>query len=212
MKSEAAAIAMLGLLAVQGFVVRNIAGAERLPPVPDLARFPMAAGPWRAYSDIAIPRATARELGADQVLERLYFHQATGVSADLFIAWFRSQRGGTTQPHSPKVCLPGAGWLPMETSRISLETQSGTIEANRYLIRNRGQRALVLYWYQTPRRVVAGELAAKFFTVADGLRDRRTDTAVVRIFVPATPAGGESEEAANLARAIYPLLREALPR
>jgi EpsI family protein len=212
MRSEHALIAVLTLAAAQGVVVCSVVGTERLPPPPDLSRFPRMVDTWRAYTDVPIPQAVAAELGSDQTLERLYFPAMSLNSVDLFVAWFRSQRGGRTQPHSPKVCLPGAGWAPVDSREVLLETAAGTIRASQYLVANRGRRALVLYWYQTPRRVVADEWSAKFFTVADGLRDRRTDIAVVRIFVPQRPGGGEAAEAARFARAVYPLLRQALPR
>jgi hypothetical protein len=62
--------------------------------------------------------------------------------------------------------------------------------------------------------VIASEWAAKFWLVADALRDKRTDTALVRVIAWST---GVSNEAANnvasgFARKLYPVLREHLPR
>jgi EpsI family protein len=73
---------------------------------------------------------------------------------------------------------------------------------------------VVLYWYQNSRRVIAGEWAAKFFVVADSLRAKRTDTALVRIVTWST---NETDEAATMiaagfARNLYPSLREYLPQ
>jgi EpsI family protein len=86
--------------------------------------------------------------------------------------------------------------------------------STRYVVVNRMQRAVVLYWYQTPRRVIAGEWAAKLWLVADALRDQRTDTALVRVI--AWSAGGRDEAATTVAigftRELYPRLREYLPR
>src|SRR5258708_5559161 len=119
-------------------------------------------------------------LHADQLLSRSCLEPATNASAGLFVAWFQSQRGGASQPHSPKVCLPGSGWTPQVTGEVRVETSAGAIEVNRYIVVNGQQRAIVLYWYQTPRRVIAGEWAAKFCLVADAVRDPRTDVALVR--------------------------------
>ncbi len=71
---------------------------------------------------------------------------------------------------------------------------------------------MVLYWYQTPRRAIAGEWAAKLWLVADALRDRRTDTALVRV-VAWPGEGGDAAATAvamGFARDLYPLLRECL--
>ena len=86
---------------------------------------------------------------------------------------------------------------------------------NRYIVNKGAERAVVLYWYQTPRRVIAGEWAAKFWLAADAVRDQRTDTALVR--VTAWPVSGGGDEAATAVAAgfagiVYPVLREYLPR
>ena len=212
MRHKRAALAVAGLLAAQGLAVQIFVGGERLPAPPDLARLPQSIDGWQSFAEIPIAAATVQQLGADRTLERSYIHRETGASVDLFIAWFQSQRGGATQPHSPKVCMPGSGWLPVESTEIRVNTSAGEIPVQRYVVANQGVRAVALYWYQTPRRVLTGEWEAKFFTFADGLRDRRTDTAIVRIFTALGPNGGEAKEAANFARAVYPLLRGLLPR
>lgn len=211
-KPEYASLAAAAILIVQAFAVHGAAGLERMPPAPDLARFPRQLGTWQSLGEIAISPGVARELGADRILERQYLRRPDGAFVDLFVAWFQSQRGGATQPHSPKVCLPGSGWLPIDSRQIPLENTRGTIGVNQYVVKNSGRRATVIYWYQTPHRVIAGEWAAKFFTLADGLRDRRTDTAVIRIFVPARPDGKETRAATDFAAALYPALSDALPK
>jgi EpsI family protein len=85
---------------------------------------------------------------------------------------------------------------------------------NRYIVAKGPERPVVLYWYQTLRRVIAGEWAAKFWLMSDALRDNRTDTALVRIVVWAPPGGDESatDGAAGFARSLYPALRDSLPQ
>ena len=85
---------------------------------------------------------------------------------------------------------------------------------NRYLVRNGNTRDLILYWYQTPRRVVAGEWSAKLWLVADAMRDRRTDTALVRVVVPLVGEGEATadEIATSFTKTFYPVVRQALPR
>src|SRR5258708_8442190 len=217
MRPEVALLAVLAVVGAETLAVRGVLGAERLPGTPDLSRLPRTLNPqspdtWEGGGDVLIPSSVAAALGAGQTLERLYSNGRKMVQLDLFVAWFRSQRGGQTQPHSPKVCMPGSGWLPVESREGRIQTGLGTIPAAHMVVTNRGQRAEVLYWYQTRRRVVAGEWAAKFFTIADGLRDRRTDTALVRLFYAVRPDGGETDQAIQFAAGIYPLLRQELPR
>src|SRR5580658_8832438 len=98
----------------------------------------------------------------------------------------------------------------MAPAAVSRVTSSITSGVNRYVAANRMQRAVVLYWYQTPRRAIASELAAKLWLVARALPDGRTDTALVRVI--AWPAGGSDQAATanaiGFARDLYPLLRE----
>ena len=212
MRVEIATIAVPVMLTAQAWLVHGFVGVERPPLKPDLNRLAVSVDGWKSHAEIPIPPATIAQLGADATLERMYVHQDSGVPVDLLVAWFQSQRGGTTQPHSPQVCLPGSGWLPLESRSITVNTTLGSIPVQRYLVSNRGQRALTLYWYQSPRRVLTGEWEAKFFTFADGLRDRRTDTAIVRVFANLRPGETDVPQAASFAGAIYPLLRELLPR
>ena len=75
-------------------------------------------------------------------------------------------------------------------------------------------RALVLYWYQSHRRVVASEYWGKVYTVLDSVRYHRTDAAMVRIIVP-IPDGDDGraaeEQATTFAQALFPLLPGHLP-
>ena len=126
----------------------------------------------------------------------------------------KGQGGRASQPHSPKVCLPGAGWTPEAISDVTIDTTAGAITVNRYVVSKGQQRAIVLYWYQTPRRVVAGEWSAKFWLVADALRDQRTDTSMVRVltWVQGNADSQATTDVLGFAREVYPVLRQHLPR
>ena len=56
-------------------------------------------------------------LKADDTLSREY--DGPQGLVDLWVAFFRSQRAGVS-PHSPKVCLPGAGWTAEDSRIISV--------------------------------------------------------------------------------------------
>jgi EpsI family protein len=201
-------------LLAQALAVHLTAGVERAPGPPDLASLPGRMGSWINMGDDPVQAAVLAVLRADQMLSRLYTPPSRETYAGLFVAWFRTQRGGERQPHSPKVCLPAAGWTPQDTRDITLETAAGPITVNRMTISSRFDRSVVLYWYQTRRRVISGEWAAKFWLVADGLRDRRTDMALVRIVVPSKMIGDSRAQALgeDFARRLYPALKEILPR
>ena len=208
--------ALVPAVLVAQALMAGLGGAtERPPAMADLSRFPDRIGLWSKTSDQKVDPAVEAQLGADQLISRTYVSVPAGTVADLFIAWFQSQRGGKTQPHSPKVCLPGSGWTPVESGEMQIETAAGAIPVNRYVISsNFGQRAVVLYWYQTPRRVLAGEWESKFWLIPDAIRDHRTDTSLVRVIVWTTKGAeaAATATAADFARGLHPVLRETLPR
>ena len=209
-----AAVLVPVFLALQAGLVYSVTFGERPPAAPDLTAFPAALAGWEKIREDPIEPDVAALLGADRLLNWTYLRPPSNVGSNLFVAWFQSLRGGASQPHSPQVCLPGSGWTSVVSEEIPLDTPAGTIPVRHYVISRGPERAVVLYWYQSPRRVVANEWAAKFWVMADAARDRRTDTALVRVVVW---NGGQSDEettstAKGFARAAYPVLRGMLPR
>ena len=97
-------------LAVQTGVTYWAAGGERPPSPPNFASFPAQLGDWQKNGDDPITPETQAILGADRTLGLIYSDAQQNWSGSLFVAWFQSQRGGASQPHSPQVCLPAAGW------------------------------------------------------------------------------------------------------
>jgi EpsI family protein len=205
-------IGVLVFLGLQFVAVNWLAGSERAPAMPDLSKFPAEFDGWKKLREDPIDTDTQKQLNADQIVSRAY-SGPQGQEAGLFVAWFQSQSSGLKQPHSPQVCLPGSGWIPQVSDDVALNTSLGAIRVNRYIVVNGGFRAVVLYWYQTPRRVIEGEWAAKFWLIPDALRDRRTDTALVRI-VTWGNQGDEiaTENARAFGEKLYPQLRQWLPR
>lgn len=205
---------VIAALALQGAVMTWIVAGERPPAVVDLRQLPQQLGSWKNVINDRIDAETVSILRADGLLSRTYYQPSTLRSANLFIAWYQSQRGGTTQPHSPSVCLPGNGWAPERTTIVTIPTAAGPLPATEMIIANRGRRAVVLYWYQTCLRPVAGEWAARFWLIADAARRRRTDQSLVRVVYWSAPGADASAErqAAEFAATLYPELLRTLPR
>jgi EpsI family protein len=159
--------------------------AEHVPASQPLSAFPQQIGNWRG-KDVEIPASALEILGPGDFLDRLYT-TSNGLPADLFIAYFASQSTGDTI-HSPKNCLPGAGWTPVQSGSMPLVLASGKqIQVNRYIIAKGTDRQLVVYWYQAHGRAVASEYGAKFYLVADAIRMNRTDGALIRVITPILP-------------------------
>jgi len=188
---------------------------EILPSREPLASLPYQLGEWTG-TDVAMQQDVLDILGPGDFLQRFYENtSASQPYVDLFLAYFPSQRAGDTI-HSPKHCLPGSGWLPTESSRISISFPGrAPFEANRYVIAKGGDRQLVLYWYWAHDRALASEYWAKFYLVADSIRLNRSDGSLVRVITPLPP--GESLDAAqqrllSFAEIVVPRLPRYIPR
>jgi EpsI family protein len=120
----------------------------------------------------------------------------TQLPVSLYIGYYESQRTGATY-HSPKNCLPGAGWSFAETGMTSVPIgNSGqSILINEVLIQKGMDKQLVLYWYHDRGRVIASEYWAKAYMIWDSMTQNRTDGSLVRIIVPVS---GTTEEAFEL--------------
>jgi EpsI family protein len=206
------ALALLLLIPAAVFLQAH-SRPEVLPPRQDLAAFPMQVGGW-VGRDTSLPPNVLEILGPGEFLTRLYRRQGDEAYADLFVAYFPSQRTGNTI-HSPQNCLPGAGWTPVERSWLPLTAPDGSSGmVNRYLLAKGADRVLVLYWYQAHGRVVASEYWAKFYLVWDAIRRNRTDGSLVRIVTPLAlgERPQESERrAVGFAQQVLPMLGPYIP-
>jgi EpsI family protein len=203
------------VLAVQAVVLYTaVSRAERLPSVKPLAEFPSVFGDWRAVLDVPIEPEIQDVLKADDTLNRVYRSGVSGTSVNLFVAFFRTQREGQS-PHSPKNCLPGNGWQPVETGLVSIPVsgREEPIAANHYVASHGDEKAVVIYWYQSHNRIIADEYSAKFWLIADSIRYHRSDTALVKIVVPVS--NDDVKQATNLGvgfvQAVFPQLAKQLP-
>ena len=200
-------------LVLQAALYYSASGGERVPLARPLAAFPTAVSEWRMSQDAPVEQEVIDVLRADDVLNRMY-QKADGTPASLFVAYFKTQRTGQT-PHSPQNCLPGSGWIPSRIGfmPVDLPGRPQPVEINRYVVAKGDNKSIVLYWYQSRDRVIASEFSAKFWLVADSIRYRRSDTALVRVVVPFIGTGEQAatDAAVGFVRSCFPILRQFLP-
>jgi EpsI family protein len=173
-----------------------------------LRDFPAAIASWHS-EDLPFDAENVKEIGVDDYTNREYFGASRPI--ELYIGYYKNQRSGDAI-HSPKNCLPGAGWEPVRSTRLQIGSADKPVLVNEYIVEKGTSRDLVLYWYQTHGRIVASEYWAKFWLVADGVRHRSTDGEMIRIWT--TAADGEESaqaRATDFARRVYPQVSEFLP-
>src|SRR5262249_6267587 len=133
------------LLVAQGGIFYAVAmRPEQMPPVRPLNEFPRTVGAWNLYRESEIEPDVQDVLKADDPLVRLYVKDRVG--AYLFVAFFKTQREGQS-PHSPKNCLPAAGFEPIESDPIDITVPGRTdpIHVNRFLTARGEEKSVTLY-------------------------------------------------------------------
>jgi EpsI family protein len=185
---------------------------EAVPLRKSFDTFPMAVAEWRGREATIFDSDVLNVLKVKDYLMRRYVDDG-GRSLWLYIGYWDTQRKGA-QPHSPRNCLPGSGWEPVEASlmTIPLAAPHGPITVNRFLIQKDREQQLLLYWYQSQGSVIASELSGKIFMVKNAILRNRTDASIVRVSSPiygTVPA--TSDRLVRYVQAMYPVLNEYLP-
>ncbi len=128
-----------------------------------------------------------RVAGMTNYVARLYMRDSLPAFATLVSYYDRQTRGKSI--HSPRNCLPGAGWEVLSGGTAPITSNGSRYVVNRYLLKNGATRAVVYYWYQGRGRVVASEYAVKWNLLRDAAFRGHTEEALVRVVVPVAPPG-----------------------
>lgn len=204
--------ALLVLQGAAGYILS--VRKEYSPPSKVLATLPNQVESWQMVKEFPMEPEVQDVLKADDTLNRYYIAPSAPQGVGLFIAFFRSQRAGVA-PHSPKNCLPGAGWVKEKNTivQIPVPGQAIPVEANYYVVQKGENKSVVVYWYQSHGRTVADEFKAKFYVMSDAIRYNRTDTALVRVTIGVGPGGEEAAEktAIEFVQRFYAPVSNVLP-
>ncbi len=199
------------ILLLQTAASRVLSIPERDIPVPALHKLPSQIGPWKAAGEQTLEPDVAEYLKPDDYVIRDYLNQPANSSINVFVAHFRSLQD-SYGPHSPRLCLPGAGWQPQSSkiATIQVPELAEGLAVNEYILEKSNNRILVVYWYQNNRHAWAEEFQAKLTLLPDLIRYRRSDASLVRLITPIPTGLGDNALANSLqfARLILPSLIE----
>ena len=208
-------VAVVMLLGTWGFL-QSMSHGEQIPIKKSFADFPLfLAGKWQGR-ELGIEDKVLRILRVSDYMMRAYqpAHVESGASPPVFlyVGYYQSQRTGAAY-HSPKNCLPGAGWQFVESVEFPVTIDNDTtIRINRAIIQKGLDKQVILYWYHDRGRVIASEYWAKGYMVWDAMTKNRTDGALVRIStnVVSTVEAAE-QEATGFLRDMWPVLQDYMP-
>ena len=147
--------------------------------------------------DQTISESERRVAGMTDYVARAY-RRDSAVVFTTFVSYYDKQTQGKSI-HSPKNCLPGAGWEVVSGGPHTIVANGETHAVNRYVLKNGRATAVAYYWYQGRGRVTANEYRVKWNLLRDAALLGRTEEALVRVVVPVRPAS--DSPAAALSRA-----------
>lgn len=139
---------------------------------------------WSGYSvkEQTVSDEERKVAGMSDYVARTYWKDST-VAFTTYVGYYDRQTQGKSM-HSPRNCLPGAGWEILRAESGTVTAAGATHTVNRYLLKNGATQALVLYWYQGRGRIVASEYTVKWNLLRDAAFKGHTEEALVRIVVP----------------------------
>jgi EpsI family protein len=205
MRNSAYFWATFGMLAATLAVssLSDLRGSQDLAA--PLTSLPGSIAGWTAGRDVEVDDRTLERLNADSYVSREYFKD--GRELGLFVAYYAHQRSGGYM-HSPKVCLPSSGWEIERAGWVNVDSPDGRVPINHYTISKSGEKALILYWYESTDRILADEYWTKLFLIHDGLFYGRAAGSIVRIQLPVDP--NTEIEAMPFATALMAEVRKVL--
>ena len=185
---------------------------EAVPLPGDIDNIPSRIGSFVMTGSADLPENVLKELGVSSYINRDY-RDSNGYQVSLYLGYYEEQREGA-MIHSPKHCMPGSGWNPVESSVVPIiMPESGTIyKVNRILFQKGMEKLLMHYWYQGRNRIVANEYLDRFFLVLDSLFRHRSEGALLRVIGPMDPGSNNETEQEKFIISLLPVLQQHLPR
>lgn len=147
-------------------------------------------------TDVPISEDEQRLAGMSSFMLRSYAPAGEPPLFSVYVGYYDQQRQGKSI-HSPRNCLPGAGWEPVGFRPQVLQTALGEVTVNRYHLVHEGDQSIVYYWYQGRGRVAYDEYRVKYELLRDAALLGRTEEALVRVWVPVQ--GGDIAAADSIA-------------
>jgi len=162
--------------------------------------------------DRAISADERKVAGMTDYLMREYVNPADSSFAfSVYVGYYDRQTEGKTI-HSPRNCLPGAGWEPTGVSDRAIVIGKSSYLVRRYSLAKDKSHALVYYWYQGRGRISSNEYLVKWELLRDAALTGRSEEALVRIVLPLEGDVGKADSlATEVAQAIIPAIDRVLP-
>jgi EpsI family protein len=199
------------ILFIAAALTHFAAQSERTAPNKPFSEFPLEIDNWKGITS-ELDEKVYNILGVEDYILANY-RRPSGEMVNLYVGFYQSQKEGDII-HSPKNCMPGAGWNITETSieTVPLDNSGKRMKVIKLLLQKGPEKQIVLYWFQSRGRIISSEYMEKVWLVIDSITRHRTDGSFVRLI---TPVVKDETTAVNLlkefAQKAFPFLNEHIP-
>jgi len=204
-------IAFAAVLIFTFMITEFASRSEIVEPKRSFDDFPQTIGKWQGKKEQFDPEIYD-VLGVDDSV-LMNFRSPDNRHVNVYVGFYQSQKEGDLI-HSPKNCMPGAGWNIVDTrlEQVELEGSQNPKKVILLEIQKGSEKQLMLYWFQSRGRIIPSEYWQKIWLVIDSITKRRTDGSFVRLISPVTGSEAQTlETLKSFARKIYPYLNEYIP-
>lgn len=199
-----------GIMGCGCLLLVSVQRQQAMPLRGSLESLPRQLGIYTGY-DQKIAADEQAVAGMSDYVLRIFTTPDTVSAFSVYVGYYEQQTQGRTI-HSPRNCLPGAGWEALSSRRQPLVIGGDTVMVNRYELANKTARALVYYWYEGRGRVEASEYKVKWELLRDAALTGRSEEALVRIVVPLTERMTNPDSiAVSVGQMLVPTVRKLLP-
>jgi EpsI family protein len=161
--------------------------SQRAVPLAQPLTTVLAGLPGFQMHDQQVGEDERRVAGMTDYVARVYSRD-TVVAFSTLVSYYDHQEQGKTI-HSPRNCLPGAGWEILRAGTRTLIVDGTSHVVNQYVLKNGAATAIAYYWYQGRGRIVANEYTVKWNLLRDAALLGHTEEALVRVVVPVAADG-----------------------
>jgi EpsI family protein len=197
------------LIMITGLYI-NVHSHITVPMNKSFREFPLNLHGWKMKSESIISDEVLEKLRPSDYVVRTYVKPGQ-IPVYLYIG-FHSGGKDSGPIHSPKHCLPGAGWLKLKEDKDEIDVNSKKINIVKALFQKGEGKELFLYWYYVRGRALTSEYALKLAEISSSIVHRRRDSAFIRV---AIPFDSDEEQAFSSGTAFikdfYPVMEEFLP-
>ncbi len=181
-----------------------------VPPLKPLSSFPTKIGEWNG-SVSHFDKKIYEILGVDDSFLCNYKNR-NNQTLQLYIGYYSSQREGDLI-HSPKNCMPGAGWNIVKSSIITIDVPNqGPKKVIEMALNKANEKMIMLYWFQSRGRTIYSEYWQKIYLIIDSIFKHRTDGSFVRLTAPVLKNEKETTKyLKDFAKDLFPILDKYIP-